>query len=139
MKKVSYLSIIMLCIMANGLIAQQLSLNTETEKSEAPKLFAIVQWDKDVHDFGQVAQNSPVSVDFNFTNTGNVPMLITEVKTSCGCTATNYPKAAIEPGATASITVNYNAKAAGSFNKTVMVYANTEEKVKKLQIKGMVE
>jgi hypothetical protein len=139
MKSVSYLCIAILGFISHELLAQQLSLHTESEKSEAPKLFAIVHWDKEIHDFGNIAQNSPVSVDFSFTNSGDTPMIITEVKTSCGCTATHYPKTPVQPGASASITVNYNAKSLGNFTKSVMVYANTEEGVKKLQIKGRVE
>ncbi len=97
-----------------------------------------VSWDIDSYNFGEIPQKKAVSVDFTFSNTGDTPLVITEVKTSCGCTATNYPKTAIEPGATSKITVEYNAKALGAFSKTITVVTNATEQTKQLFIKGTV-
>ena len=97
-----------------------------------------VLWEADSHNFGEIPQNKPVSVDFKFTNTGDSPLVITEVKTSCGCTASNYPKTAIQPGKTSKITVDYNAKKLGVFSKTISVVTNADEQTKTLYIKGTV-
>lgn len=97
-----------------------------------------VLWEADSHNFGEIPQNKPVSVDFKFTNTGDSPLVITEVKTSCGCTASNYPKTAIQPGETSKITVDYNAKKLGTFSKTISVFTNADEQTKTLYIKGTV-
>lgn len=97
-----------------------------------------VIWEADSHNFGEIPQNKPVSVDFKFTNTGDSPLVITEVKTSCGCTASNYPKTAIQPGETSKITVDYNAKKLGAFSKTISVVTNADEQTKTLHIKGTV-
>lgn len=97
-----------------------------------------VLWDADSHNFGEIPQGKPVSVDFKFTNTGDSPLVITEVKTSCGCTASNYPKTAILPGETSKITVDYNAKKLGAFSKTISVVTNADEQIKTLSIKGTV-
>src|SRR4051812_8640087 len=86
-----------------------LPLNSEQhlfhENLSAPKAV----WVKDIHDFGEIPQGKPVSVEFSFTNTGDAALLITDVKTSCGCTAPDYPKEPIAPGKTSTIKVTYNA------------------------------
>ncbi len=105
----------------------------------AEKKLAVISWGETSHDFGTVSQGTPVSYEFQFENKGNVPLVISNVKASCGCTATNYPKNAIQPGESASITATYNAKNSGSFSKTVTVYTNTENSVHVLTIKGSVQ
>ena len=97
-----------------------------------------IVWETDIHNFGEIPQGKPISVDFKFTNTGNTPLVITDVKTSCGCTASNYSKKTIEPGKTSSITVSYNAKKIGAFTKTVSVFTNANELAKELYISGTV-
>ena len=97
-----------------------------------------ISWYMEVYDFGEIPQKKAVSIDFSFTNTGDAPLVITDVKTSCGCTATNYPKTAIAPGETSQITVEYNAKALGAFSKAITVVTNATEQTKLLRIKGTV-
>jgi hypothetical protein len=80
----------------------------------------------------------PVSHDFTFVNTTKQTVLITNVKASCGCTATNYTKTPIKPGEKATITATYNAATAGPFSKTVTVSLNENEVPKVLTIKGKV-
>src|SRR5690606_4584810 len=60
---------------------------------------------------------------FEFTNTGDTPLVISDVKTSCGCTVPSKPKEPIMPGKTGQIEVKYN-MSPGSFNKTVTVVSN---------------
>ena len=97
-----------------------------------------ISWDIEMYDFGEIPQKIAVSVDFTFKNTGDAPLVITEVKTSCGCTATNYTKTAIAPGETSKITAEYNAKKLGAFSKTITVVTNATEQTKQLHIKGVV-
>ncbi|MGV3461579.1 MAG: DUF1573 domain-containing protein [Flavobacterium sp.] len=98
-----------------------------------------VTWVKDVHDFGNIEKGKPVSYDFAFKNTTKQTVLITNVKASCGCTATNYTKTPIKPGETATVTATYNAASPGSFTKTVTVTTNDSEVNKILTIKGIVK
>ena len=100
---------------------------------------ATISWDFTEHDFGEIAKNNPVTVDFTFNNPGMVPLFIEEVKSSCGCTVPNYSKEPIPPGGSGKITVTYDAKISGYFSKTVTVIANTEEKISLLYIKGEVK
>lgn len=101
----------------------------------APK----VEWKKDVHDFGEIEQGKPVSVEFTFTNNGNEVFLISDVIPSCGCTAPVFPKEPIAPGRSAKIKVTYNAVNRGIFSKTITVKSNESGADKILTIKGTVK
>lgn len=96
-------------------------------------------WVKDSHDFGVIPQGKPVSIEFKFTNSGDAALLITDVVTSCGCTASDYPKEPIPAGKSSTIKVTYNASAIGGFSKTITVKSNELETAKVLTIKGTVK
>jgi hypothetical protein len=97
-----------------------------------------ISWKSEQVDLGEIPQNKPKEVDFEFKNTGKTVVIITNVKASCGCTATDYTKTPIQPGGTAKITATYNAAAKGAFSKTVTVTTNAEEAPKVLSFKGTV-
>lgn len=105
----------------------------------AQKPTSPVKWKEEVFDFGDLKKGVPVSHDFSFTNTTKQVILITNVKASCGCTATNYTKTPIKPGEKGTITATYNAASPGAFSKTVTVSLNENEMPKVLTIKGKVE
>lgn len=98
-----------------------------------------ISWAKDSHDFGEVPKGKPVSVEFAFTNTGDEPLLIADVATSCGCTASDYPKAPIAPGKSSQVKATFNAAAAGAFTKTITVNFQDPTVKKVLTIKGIVK
>jgi hypothetical protein len=87
---------------------------------------------------GEIPQNKPKTIDFEFKNTGKTTVIITNVKASCGCTATDYTKTPIQAGQTAKITATYNAATKGAFTKTVTVTTSAEETPKILIFKGTV-
>ena len=97
-----------------------------------------IQWKSEQIDLGNVPQGKPVTIAFEFKNTSANAVIITNVKASCGCTATDYTKEPIAPGETASIKATYNAAAKGAFTKTVTVTTNAEETPKVLSFKGTV-
>lgn len=97
-----------------------------------------ISWKSEQIDLGEIPQNVPKLIDFEFKNTGKTAVIITNVKASCGCTATDYTKTPIQPGATAKVTATYNAAAKGAFTKTVTVTTNAEETPKVLSFKGTV-
>ena len=100
---------------------------------------ASIKWVNDKHDFGEIPQSVPVSVEFAFTNTGDEALIIKEVLTSCGCTASNYSKEPIMPGKSSTIKVSYNAANPGAFSKTITVNSNDKDATKVLLIKGVVK
>lgn len=78
------------------------------------------------YDFGTVTEGEIVTKTFEFTNTGNEPMIVSDAKGSCGCTVPSKPTAPIAPGETGEITVQFNSKnKQGPRNQKVTVTANT--------------
>ena len=75
---------------------------------------------------------------FEFTNTGDAELVVTNVKSSCGCTVPKKPEGPIAPGASGSIEVKYDTNRVGPIRKTVTVYSNADEPIKALKIKGEV-
>lgn len=99
---------------------------------------SVVVWKSESVELGEIPQNQPKKVTFEFKNNGKTAVLITDVKASCGCTATDYTKTPIQPGQTAQVVATYNAANKGSFSKTVTVTTNAETTPKVLTFKGTV-
>ncbi|SHG05397.1 Protein of unknown function [Flavobacterium segetis] len=74
-------------------------------------------------DYGTVNKTENGARDFIFTNTGNAPLIITNVLSTCGCTVPTKPEEPIMPGKTGKITVKYN-MAPGPIRKTITVESN---------------
>lgn len=93
-----------------------------------------------IYDYGKIKEDDGVAnYSFEFTNTGNAPLIIQRVTTSCGCTSPVWPKEPIAPGKGGKITVGYNpAGRPGPFAKTITIYSNAETPTVILQIKGEV-
>jgi hypothetical protein len=102
------------------------------------KFFAAFEWVATAHDFGTIKKDVPVEHEFEFTNTGSEPLLISSVKASCGCTVTAYTTEQIPAGEKGYVKATYNAAKTGVFTKSVTVTANTEAGSVQLFIKGEV-
>jgi hypothetical protein len=108
---------------------------TVSKKVNGPQ----ISFETTLHDYGDIMLNSDGSFDFNFTNTGNEPLILSKPRSSCGCTIPSWPKEPILPGESNVIKVTYNTKKAGPFNKTVTVYSNAKGNSSVvLRIKGKV-
>ena len=99
---------------------------------------ANIEFKTETIDYGQIAKGSDGLRVFEFTNTGNEPLIISDVKSSCGCTVPEKPKGPIQPGETSAIKVKYDTKRVGKIRKTITVYSNASEPIKALKIKGEV-
>lgn len=97
-----------------------------------------IKWKAEEVALGDIEQNKPVNIEFEFTNTGDSPVIISNVQASCGCTATNYSKTPIMPGETTKITATFNAAVKGAFKKTITVITNAEDAPKTLVFNGTV-
>jgi hypothetical protein len=117
--------------------AQQLAMNVKPASKLNPES-AVFNWTATEYDFGQIKLGKPVTYEFTFTNKGQIPLVISTVQASCGCTVTSYTKEPISPGGEGYVKATYNAANLGQFTKTVIVNANTAEGVAKLTIKGEV-
>jgi hypothetical protein len=135
MKKIA-ITLSVLCLVASA-YAQELALNSPRTNHFAPEA-AIFSWAVTTFDFGRIQKDSPVTTEFSFVNEGNVPLVITSVQASCGCTVAEYTKDPIAPGDKGFVKATYNAAKVGVFNKSITVNANTEETTVQLFIKGEV-
>ncbi len=92
-------------------------------------------------DYGEVEKGSDGTRVFEFTNTGDAPLIIKNTKSSCGCTVPSKPEKPVMPGEKAEIKVHYNTLRVGPFRKTVTIYTNAvnvPNGVVVLKIKGKV-
>jgi len=96
---------------------------------------------EETFDFGKIEEkNGSVQHKFVFTNTGDSPLVIQNVKASCGCTTPAWTKDPVPPGEKGFVTAKYNPKnRPGSFRKSLTVKSNAEPADKMIFIKGMVD
>lgn len=128
-------SLVLVCLFMSSMMMAQ----TETSKtSESKNVSGILSFDSETIDYGTIQQNADGVRIFKFTNTGEAPIVINNVKTSCGCTVPTYPKTAVLPGETSEISVKYATNRIGAFKKTITVISNASEANKILRIKGNV-
>ncbi|MDR5591060.1 DUF1573 domain-containing protein [Christiangramia sp. SM2212] len=100
---------------------------------------AKIEFKSETIDYGEIMKGSDGVRVFEFTNVGDAPLIIEDVKSSCGCTVPKKPEEPIMPGKTGEIEVKYDTKRVGPIRKTVTVYSNADEPTKALKIKGLVK
>lgn len=108
----------------------------EMDQSSAAKF----TFDTTSHDFGEIAVDTIVYHPFIFTNSGRSPMLISSVKSTCGCTIPKWPSNVIEPSKSDTILVSFNSRGRkGKFLKSIDILANTLPAKTTLYIEGFVQ
>lgn len=120
------------------LLAMLLATNLYAADKEQPK----IQFAEKSYSFGDIREDgNPVTHEFNFTNTGNAPLVIISTSTSCGCVRASYSHEPILPGKTGSIKVTYLPKGgSGAFISTVKVRTNADGNKKvTLKLSGTVK
>jgi hypothetical protein len=99
---------------------------------------SVFMWSSTTHDFGKITQSQMAEHEFVFTNEGDLPLIISNAKASCGCTVAEYTKEPIAAGAQGKVTARYDAAKVGAFTKTVTITANTGGDAVVLTLKGEV-
>ncbi|MDA3953998.1 MAG: DUF1573 domain-containing protein [Bacteroidales bacterium] len=132
MKKIT-LSVFIVCFSVFSALSQE-QINTNQDAKDIPKIY----FEETTHNYGTIALNGDGTCVFTFKNTGKEPLLLTNVKASCGCTTPSWSKEPIKKGKTGTITVKYNTKLVGSFTKSVRVYSNAKTNLVTLKITGTV-
>jgi len=103
-------------------------------------LVAKMVFEETVHEFGTVLEGKQVEHVFKFTNTGKIPLVIADSKTTCGCTVPDYPKEPIAPGESSEVSVIFNtAGKSQDQNKPVTLIANTYPARTIIYMKGYVQ
>ena len=110
--------------------------NKAEQKSNAAQ--AEISFEKLEHDYSRVEQGGNGVTEFKYKNTGKVPLMLSKVRSSCGCTVPSWSKEPLMPGQTGTITVKYNTNNVGQINKSITVESNASTGRVVLKIKGEV-
>jgi hypothetical protein len=114
--------------------AQEKQVTDKPKDPNAP----VFEFVTEVIDYGKIALNADGVRTFKFKNVGKSPLVINDIKSSCGCTVPKKPAGPILPGDSGEIEVKYDTNRPGGFSKSITVASNADEPVKMLQIKGIV-
>lgn len=116
MKKLTF--ILAILFVANFAVAQTASSTSGAE----------LTFEETTHNFGDITQGDVVEHIFKFKNTGNEPLILSNVQTTCGCTAPSWPREPIAPGESGELTVKFNSRGKmGNITKIVTILSNVGE------------
>lgn len=88
--------------------------------------YPVIEFNETEHDFGNIEKGKSVETTFTYKNTGNAPLVITDIKSSCGCTVPQgWSREPLAPGDSGQFTVSYNGAGPNKITKTITVTANT--------------
>ena len=131
MKKISL--ILFIGLLAFSTNAQE-KVVTDKVDEDAP----IFKFETEVVNYGDIARNSDGIKVLKFTNMGKSPLIISNVKGSCGCTVPTWPKEPIMPDDAGEIQIKYATNRVGAFSKTVTITSNASKPSVVIQVKGKV-
>ena len=100
---------------------------------------AKIEFKSETVDYGEITKGADGVRVFEFTNTGDAPLIISKVSSSCGCTIPKKPEDPILPGKTGEIQVKYDTNRPGPIRKAITVISNADTPTKVLKIKGEVK
>ncbi len=106
--------------------------------SFAQDKLAKIEFKETTIDYGTIEKGADGVRTFEFTNTGDAPLIISKVNSSCGCTVPKKPDGPVMPGEKGEIQVKYDTKRVMPIRKTITVLSNAETPTVALKIKGNV-
>ena len=113
-----------------------LEAQSRIEEAKQREMVTTLKFDKEVHDFGEIAAGSDNSCVFTVTNTGTKPLTIFKVGASCGCTTPKKPEKPIPPGKSDVIEVGFKPTGTGPTEKTITIQANTDPRISVVKVKA---
>ena len=116
-------------------ITTDLVVVPETASGKTIEKVPVMTFEKTSHDFGQIIRGERVSYRFKFKNTGRMPLIISDVPSSCGCTVPEFSKLPVSPGEEGYILVTFNSQTESGYRaKTVTVVSNAQPRTQTLTI-----
>jgi hypothetical protein len=107
----------------------------QSEDSQTAQAGAQIAFEESLYEFGEITQGDRVEHEFSYTNTGTEPLVISSVKTTCGCTAPNWSREPLAPGETMTMLVRFNSSGKmGMQNKTITVNSNASNNPERIRI-----
>lgn len=124
------LPILFVLFIGFGVFAQS-ATDTETQPTSQAK----ITFSESTHEFGDIYQGDRVEHLFTYTNSGTEPLILSNVQTTCGCTATNWSREPLAPGESGTIKVNFNSTGkVGMQNKVVTITSNASNNPERISI-----
>jgi hypothetical protein len=134
-KKIKGLSVLLI----SSLILSFVLLSSfKVAEGEDNKNAPHIEFEELVHDYGTVAWKGDGECEFVFKNSGKEPLVLTNVRASCGCTTPSWTKEPVKKNKKGSVKVKYNTAIVGNFTKSITVYSNADNSPVRLTIKGKV-
>jgi hypothetical protein len=95
---------------------------------------------EEIFDFGEIDEGGVVQHTFSFTNTGAVALLISDVRSTCGCTVADWPRQPVAPGETGTIQARFDTRnKPGRQSKPIIITANTFPAQTRVYLEGFVQ
>jgi hypothetical protein len=110
------------------------------ERDAQTIVFPTISFDKTLHDFGEIENGTAVETVFSYTNSGRSPLVVTDIKSTCGCTVPQgWSKDPLMPGEASEFSVKFNGKGANKVSKTITLTTNTEKGREQVRITAFVK
>ena len=133
MKVIAILAVSLISLGSFAQTTTETKKEVKTEATKSPVAFKTLKTER-----AKIPYDSKEHFIFEFKNNGKTPLIITNVQTSCGCTAAEKPTEPIAKGKSSKIVVNYDTKRVGQFTKTITVTTNASTEPIILTITGKV-
>ena len=118
----------------------QLNVEKAAERDAQTIVFPTISFDKTLHDFGEIQNGTAVETVFSYTNSGRSPLVVTDIKSTCGCTVPQgWSKEPLMPGESSQFSVKFNGKGANKVSKTITLTTNTEKGQEKVRISAFIK
>lgn len=147
MKKI-ILSLSILCLVAftsckENDAAQKIdesNITAAAKRDASSSKLPVLEFEEKEHDFGEIEAKTKVETIFKYKNAGDAPLVITNIKSTCGCTVPeDWSREPLVPGGTGEFTVIYNGSGKGKVSKSLTVTANTEKGTETVKITAFVK
>jgi hypothetical protein len=111
---------------------------SEKKGTSAVKKAARIEFKEPIHDFGEIEYGGNGTYEFKFINRGKSPLVLDNVRSTCGCTVPEWTREPLNPSETGTIRVIYDTHRVGAFSKTLIIYSNASNSPVRIFIKGTV-
>ncbi|MDD3738115.1 MAG: DUF1573 domain-containing protein [Lentimicrobiaceae bacterium] len=132
MYKIRIITLISLLLISVVGFSQSSDSATDTSKQ------AVIKFENTTHNYGNIITGSDGIAEFRYKNTGNSPLIITNVVATCGCTVPQWDRAPVMPGGTGTLVIKYDTQRLGTINKSATVNSNAKNSAVVLLLKGNV-
>lgn len=114
-------------------------MNTDVPSTQWNVKQTSIEIEKDSIMLGTIKYSDKKNITFHIKNTGQEPLIIRDVRPSCGCTSAQWDKHPIKPGKITEISLRYEPNSLGKFIKSIDIFCNTPDQIHQVRILGQVE